>query len=106
MDKLEGLINKVKLLHKKNDFKGRGGEDKYYRMCLLMEEVGEICEALTKSRSNFEEEHADLLILLLGNCVAYNIDIEKITSIKFDRLLKMEAVTSADGHVRLITNKK
>ena len=36
MDKLDELIYKVKLLHKQNDFKLKGGEDKYYRMCLLM----------------------------------------------------------------------
>ena len=103
MDKLDELIYKVKLLHKQNDFNLKGGEDKYYRMCLLMEELGEICESLTKEKSNFNEEHADLLILLLGNCVAYNIDIAKLTSTKLNQLLKMKPIASTDGHIRLIT---
>lgn len=55
-----------------------------------VEEVGEISEAITKDQDNFEEEHADLLILLLGNCVAYDIDILKLTNEKLDRLLKMQ----------------
>lgn len=101
---MDELIEKVRLLHIQNDFKNNGGEDKYYRMSLMMEELGEICEALTKQKDNFKEEHADLLILLLGNCVAYDIDIIKLTSEKLDRLLKMEAMTDEDGHTRLITS--
>ena len=100
---MEQLLEKVRLLHIQNDFKNNGGEDKYFRMALLMEELGEICDALTKQKPNFKEEHADLLILLLGNCVAYDIDIIKLTSEKLDRLLKMKARTDGNGHSRLIT---
>ena len=100
---MEQLLEKVRLLHIQNDFKNNGGEDKYFRMALLMEELGEICDALTKQKPNFKEEHADLLILLLGNCVAYEIDIIKLTSEKLDRLLKMKARTDGNGHSRLIT---
>lgn len=75
-------------------------------MMLLMEELGEICESITKSKSNFQEEHADLLILLLGNCVSYDIDIIDITSRKLDKLLKMEPVRNADGYSRLVTSNE
>ena len=95
---MEQLLEKVRLLHIQNDFKNNGGEDKYFRMALLMEELGEICDALTKQKPNFKEEHADLL-----NCVAYDIDIIKLTSEKLDRLLKMKARTDGNGHSRLIT---
>lgn len=101
---MDELIKKVKLLHIQNDFKNNGGEDKYFRMVLLMEELGEICEAMTKQKDNFKEEHADLLILLLGNCVAYDIDIIKLTSEKLDRLLNMKTRTNEDGYARLITS--
>lgn len=100
---MDELLEKVRLLHIKNDFKHNGGEDKYFRMSLLMEELGEICEALTKQKSNFKEEHADLLILLLGNCVAYDIDIIKLTSDKLDKLLKMSTRTDGSGHTRIVT---
>lgn len=39
---MEQLLEKVRLLHIQNDFKNNGGEDKYFRMALLMEELGEI----------------------------------------------------------------
>ncbi|HER0714689.1 Uncharacterised protein [Streptococcus sp. NCTC 11567] len=98
------LLNKVKQLHKQNNFKANGGEDKLFRMALIMEEVGEISEAITKDLDNFEEEHADLLILLLGNCVAYDIDILKLTNEKLDRLLKMKP-SKKNGYKRIITKE-
>ncbi|MCI6000098.1 MAG: hypothetical protein MRZ23_01085 [Finegoldia magna] len=98
------LLNKVKQLHKQNNFKANGGEDKLFRMALIMEEVGEISEAITKDQDNFEEEHADLLILLLGNCVAYDIDILKLTNEKLDRLLKMKP-SKKNGYKRIITKE-
>lgn len=98
------LMNKVKQLHKQNKFKENGGEDKLFRMALIMEEVGEISEAITKNQDNFKEEHADLLILLLGNCVAYDIDIIKLTNEKLDRLLEMKP-SKQNGHTRIITKE-
>lgn len=98
------LLNKVKQLHKQNNFKANGGEDKLFRMALIMEEVGEISEAITKDLDNFEDEHADLLILLLGNCVAYDIDILKLTNEKLDRLLKMKP-SKKNGYKRIITKE-
>lgn len=98
------LLDKVKQLHKQNNFKANGGEDKLFRMALIMEEVGEISEAITKDQDNFEEEHADLLILLLGNCVAYDIDILKLTNEKLDRLLKMKP-SKKNGYKRIITKE-
>lgn len=98
------LLNKVEQLHKQNNFKANGGEDKLFRMALIMEEVGEISEAITKDQDNFEEEHADLLILLLGNCVAYDIDILKLTNEKLDRLLKMKP-SKKNGYKRIITKE-
>jgi len=96
------LIEKVRLFHAKNNFADNGGEDKLYRMALIMEEVGEICEAITKGQDNFKEEHADLLILLLGNCVAYDIDIEALANQKLDKILSMKTST-INGHTRIIT---
>lgn len=102
---MEVLLKKVRQLHKNNNFSENGGEDKYFRMALIMEEVGEICEAITKDKDNFKEEHADLLILLLGNCIAYDIDIFTLTNKKLDLLLKKSKVTNKDGHSRIITEK-
>lgn len=70
------MLEAVREIHETRSFKANGGEDPLFRMNLIMEEVGEICSCLTKDQGNIAEEHADLLILFLGNCVALDIDIE------------------------------
>lgn len=89
---MKDMIAAVRHFHLEHDFANRGGEDMFYRMNLMMEEIGEICECLTKKRGNIAEEHADLLILLIGNCITLDIDIEK------EFWKKYEAIT--DGEVR------
>lgn len=96
------LLKRVERLHRKHNFKNNGGEDKLFRMALIMEEVGEISASITKNQDNFEEEHADLLILLLGNCVAYNIDIVKLVNEKLDKLLRMNS-SKYGIYTRIIT---
>lgn len=97
-------IERVKQLHEKMHFAENGGEDMLYRMALISEEVGEIAECLTKNRGNIVEEHADLIILILGNCIALKADneIEQVLNNKLDRLMAMHPTT--DGvHTRIIT---
>jgi len=73
-----------------------------HRMCLLMEEVGEVCQCLTKGKSRQEliEEHADLLILLLGNAVSLDFDLETAFWTKLERILRRPA-KMVDGTVRV-----
>ncbi len=99
---MEQLLERVRELHIKNDFKNNGGEDKRFRMLLLMEELGEICSSITKNKGDFEEEHADLLILLLGNCIAYDIDIIKVANTKLDKLMQAKQI-NIDGYTRIVT---
>lgn len=72
------MIEAVRAFHRARGFDYENGEDLLYRMNLLMEEVGEICECITKGRpiEALAEEHADLLILLIGNAVAAGFDLE------------------------------
>lgn len=101
---MEKEIERVKHLHSIMHFSENGGEDMYYRMALISEEVGEIAECLTKNRGDIVEEHADLLILVLGNCVALGVEneIEEVLNKKLDRLMNMKP-TSSNGHTRIIT---
>ncbi|MEJ0053610.1 MAG: nucleoside triphosphate pyrophosphohydrolase family protein [bacterium] len=46
------------------------------RIGLLIEELGELHAVVSKGVGDISEEHADLLYLLLGNCVTLGIDIE------------------------------
>ncbi len=74
---IEKMLKVVQNFHEKHGFDvgTKDRETMIYRMNLLMEEVGEISECLTKDKGNLSEEHADLLILLLGNSLIMDIDI-------------------------------
>ena len=100
-------LKAVKKFHDKHDFENNGGHNMFYRMNLLMEELGEICECITKGKTKDEiaEEHADLMILLLGNCIALDIDIEKAFWEKMDRIMKRTAKYLEDGTIRVTENK-
>lgn len=71
------MLEAVRQFHISNGFDvaTKSQETMLYRMSLLMEELGEISQCLTKGKGNIAEEHAELLILLLGNCITMDIDI-------------------------------
>ncbi|MEU4454763.1 hypothetical protein AB0F44_25760 [Nocardioides sp. NPDC023903] len=97
-------LNRVAEFHRKMRFAENGGEDMLFRMALIAEEVGEIAACLTKNKGDIAEEHADLLILVLGNCVSLGIE-DRITDVlhaKLERLMQLEPVSSG-SHARVIT---
>lgn len=100
------VLEKVRKLHLKNNFKNNGGEDKNFRLNLMIEELGEIAATITKDRGNFEEENADLLILLLGNVISYDFDILKYSNDKLDKLLNKKLYINKLGNGRLVTSDK
>lgn len=99
---MKELIEAVREFHRKFELKKRGGEDLQHRMNLIMEEIGEICQCLTKGRPREEliEEHADLLILLIGNAVALDFDLERAFWDKMSRIMK-RPVRRVGGVVRV-----
>ena len=103
---LTTMIQAVKRFHEKHNFADNGGHDPHYRMNLIMEEVGEICECLTKGKSKEQlaEEHADLLILLLGNCIALDIDLEKAFWQKYERIMQRQGI-KVGNHIRVTEMK-
>ena len=72
------LINCVKSFHFKHGFEiaSKSMANIPLIVGLMVEELGEIHECYTKGTGDIEEEHADLLYLLLGSCVTLGIDIE------------------------------
>ena len=76
---MKEMVEAVQEFHRKFALKERGGEEMLHRMNLIMEEVGEISQCLTKGKPREEliEEHADLLILLIGNANSLDFDLEK-----------------------------
>ncbi len=99
---MKEMLEAVREFHRKHDLKARGGEDMLHRMNLIMEEVGEICQCLTKGkpRRDLVEEHADLLILLLGNAIACDFDLEEAFWKKIERIMRRKSRMVA-GTVRV-----
>ena len=102
---MKEMLEAVRKFHEKHDFKNTGGENMLYRMNIIMEEIGEICECLTKgkNRDQLVEEHADLLILLLGNCIALDVKADELEEAfwkKYDVIMKRKA-KFVDGIIRV-----
>jgi len=93
------LTEMVRRFHEKHDFANNNGSDMNFRMLLMMEEVGELAECLTKGKSieDIEEELADIFILLLGHCVVLEVDLEKEFLKKMDKIMKRKAIKVKDG---------
>ena len=89
---MKKMIAAVRSFHEKHGLKERGGEEMLHRMNLMMEEVGEICQCLTKGkpREQLIEEHADLLILLIGNAISLGFDLEKAFWDKYGKIMERE----------------
>lgn len=84
------MLDEVREFHNKNDFDQQGGHEPLYRLALMQEELGEISECITKgkSREQLAEENADLLILLLGNAIAMDIDLEQAFQQKIAKIMQ------------------
>lgn len=96
------MMDKVQSFHDKHQFNKNGGEDMIYRLALMTEELGEISEAVTKGKSKDElaEECADLLILLMGNAIAADFDLNEAFWLKMDKILQRQS-RMVDGRIRV-----
>jgi NTP pyrophosphatase (non-canonical NTP hydrolase) len=98
----QSMMEIVQSFHDKHQFNKNGGEDMVYRVALMAEELGEISEAVTKGKSKEElaEECADLLILLMGNAIAAEFDLNEAFWLKMGKILKRES-RMIDGRIRV-----
>lgn len=96
------MMAAVQSFHDKHRFNQNGGEDMIYRVALMSEELGEIAEAVTKGKGRraLAEECADLLILLLGNAIAADFDLNQAFWQKMEKILQRES-RMIDGRVRV-----
>lgn len=76
---LQELIEMVRAFHSKHGYDIDTGNKSVMslRVGLMIEELGEIHACISKGLDGIEEEHADLLYLLLGNCVTLGFDLEE-----------------------------
>jgi NTP pyrophosphatase (non-canonical NTP hydrolase) len=79
---MEKYYQAIEAFHKKYEMKGTNNEDMTFRLNLLIEELGELAETVTKgkSREDFVEENVDLFNLIIGNLISTGVTLEE-----FDR---------------------
>ena len=96
------MMERVQSFHDKHRFNQNGGEDMIYRLALMTEELGEIAEAVTKgeSKQKLAEECADLLILLMGNAISADFDLNAAFWQKMDKIMQRES-KMVDGRIRV-----
>lgn len=92
----------VQGFHDKHQFNQHGGEDMLYRIALMTEELGEIADVVTKGKdkSALAEECADLLILLMGNAISADFDLNKAFWEKMQTIMQRKS-KMINGKIRV-----
>lgn len=96
---LREMIAFVRQFHEKHGYHVGDGDKGLMslRVGLMIEELGEIHECISKGKDGIEEEHADLLYLLIGNAVSLGFDLEAAFRAKHIVNMQREARTTAVG---------
>ena len=96
------MLEAVQAFHEKHGFDQHGGEDMVYRVALMAEELGEIsaCVSKGKSKSELAEECADLLILLIGNAISEDFDLQDAFWQKMKKLERRKS-RMIEGRIRV-----
>jgi len=101
-DSYQNMLATVQAFHDKHRFRETGGEDMFYRLALMSEELGEIAECVTKGkpRGQLAEECADLFILLIGTAIAQDFDLKQAF---WDKMEKIQSRQSRmiNGRIRV-----
>lgn len=101
-DSFNEMLAAVQAFHDKHDFKGTGGEDLSYRVALMAEELGEISSCVTKGKDKEQlaEECADLFILLMGNAISADFDLNQAFWKKMERIMGRDSKI-INGRIRV-----
>ena len=101
-DSYAAMLAEVQAFHDKHRFRETGGEELAYRVALMVEELGEIAEAVTKGKTveDLAEETADLFILLIGTAIAADFDLKQAF---WDKMAKIQSRKSKmiNGRIRV-----
>ena len=101
----------IEKFHKKFKMKGTNNEDMNFRLNLLIEELGELAQAVTKGKSkeNFIEENIDLLNLVLGNFISTGVSPEEIDKAfwkKHEKIMNRDIRKTKNGNYRVSEFRK
>ncbi len=77
---MEKYYEAIEQFHKKFEMKGTNNEDMTFRLNLMIEELGELAQAITKGKERSEviEENIDLLNLVIGNFISMGISVDEV----------------------------
>jgi NTP pyrophosphatase (non-canonical NTP hydrolase) len=103
---MEKFYNAIAEFHAKHEMKGTNNEDMHFRLNLLIEELGELAETVTKGKSkeDFLEENVDLMNLILGNLISTGIGVEEFEQAfwkKHARIMNREKRKMENGNFRV-----
>ena len=103
---MKKFYNAIADFHKKYEMKGTNNEDMSFRLNLLIEELGELAEIVTKGKSkeDFLEENVDLMNLILGNLISTGITIEEFEAAfwkKHEKIMNREIRKLDNGNLRV-----
>lgn len=101
-DSYQVMLEAVQAFHNKHDFKNSGGEELTYRIALMVEELGEMAECVTKGKpvSELAEETADLMILLIGTAIAADFDLRDAFWMKMEKIMQRQS-RMINGRIRV-----
>ncbi len=101
-DSFTEMLAAVQAFHDKHDFKGSGGEDLAYRVALMTEELGEISACVTKGKDKEQlaEECADLFILIMGNAISADFDLNQAFWKKMKKIMNRDS-KMINGRIRV-----
>ena len=101
-DSFAQMLAAVQQFHDKHQFNAQGGEDMVYRVALMAEELGEISACVSKGKplEDLAEECADLMILLLGNAISADFDLNEAFWQKMSRLQERKG-RIVNGRIRV-----
>lgn len=96
----------IQAFHDKNDFKGTNNEEMTFRLNLMIEELGELAQAITKgkTRANVIEENIDILNLVLGNFISLGVSVQEVDDafwVKHKRIMDRTKKKLDNGNYRV-----
>lgn len=108
---MEKYYQAIADFHKKHRMKGTNNEDMTFRLNLMIEELGELAQAVTKGKPKQEiiEENIDLLNLTLGNFVSLGTtpkEIDKAFWKKYERIMNRKKKKLKSGNYRVSEFRK
>ena len=100
----------IQKFHDKFEMKGTNNEDMTFRLNLMIEELGELAQAITKGKSREEvlEENVDLLNLVIGNFISLGVDVEEVNHVfwkKHKTIMDRKKKKLNNGNYRVTDSK-